>query len=148
MSAIAGGFPTGDYPATSRPAGYDTDRDGMPNTWELQMGLDPDNAADRNSTNLSPEGYTNLEVFLNLIPGDFNADNVVDMADFVKWRKGLDTIYALSDYDVWRAHYGESIGGASGSGSLAVGAIPEPATSTLLILAAGVAAVRRRRRLS
>ena len=111
MTAI-GGFPTADYPTIARPAGYDTDRDGMPNTWELQMGLDPNNAADRNGTDFSAIGYTNLEVFLNLIPGDFNADNSVDFGDYVKWRKGLDTVYTLADYDVWRANFGKSIGSA------------------------------------
>jgi hypothetical protein len=145
MTAL-GGFPTADYPTAARPAGYDTDRDGMPNTWELQMGLDPNNAADRNGTNISAVGYTNLEVFLNLIPGDFNADNSVDLADYVKWRKGLDTVYTLSDYDVWRANFGKSIGGASGSGSLAGGTVPEPATSALAMLAVGAAVVARRRR--
>ena len=60
-----GGFPTAAYPATARAAGYDSDLDGMPNYWEVLMGLDPNNAADRNFTNLSPAGYTNLEVFLN-----------------------------------------------------------------------------------
>ena len=114
----------------------------MPNTWELQMGLDPNNAADRNG--IGPSGYTNLELFLNLIPGDFNADNSVDLADFVKWRKGLGTIYAQSDYDVWRVHYGQSVGGGGGLGSLAVGTVPEPATSILVILAAGAAVATRR----
>jgi hypothetical protein len=109
------------------------------------MGLDPNNAADRNF--ISPSGYTNLELFLNLIPGDFNADNRVDMADFVKWRKGLDTLYTQSDYEVWRAHFGQSVGGGSGggSGSLATDTVPEPATSTLVILAVGAAVVARRR---
>ena len=37
MSSI-GGFPTGAYPTTARPAGYDTDLDGMPNAWELLDG--------------------------------------------------------------------------------------------------------------
>jgi hypothetical protein len=145
MTGVPGGaFPTADYPTTARPAGYDTDRDGMPNTWELQMGLDPNNAADRNI--VSPSGYTNLELFLNLIPGDFNADNQVDLADFIKWRKGLDTIYSQGDYAVWRAHFGESIGIASGSGALAGGAVPEPATSMLMIVAANAVMVSRSRR--
>ncbi|MBN1759337.1 MAG: hypothetical protein JW863_13505 [Chitinispirillaceae bacterium] len=43
----------------------DTDRDGMPDTWEKAHDLDPDNADDRNGTQLSPDGYTNLEVYLN-----------------------------------------------------------------------------------
>jgi len=61
----------------------DTDRDGMPNTWELANNLDPDvknnNAirADRN-WNLSGyrvinnAGYTDLEMYLADIAGDFH----------------------------------------------------------------------------
>ncbi len=48
-------------------APIDSDRDGMPDDWELQNGLDPDNASDRNQTNLSSAGYTNLEVYLDSI---------------------------------------------------------------------------------
>ena len=42
----------------------DTDHDGMPDAWETAHGLNPTNAADRNSYTLSPV-YTNLEVYLN-----------------------------------------------------------------------------------
>jgi pectate lyase len=45
-------------------APLDSDLDGMPDAWESAHGLDP-NAADHNGTVLSPEGYTNLEVYLN-----------------------------------------------------------------------------------
>jgi Domain of unknown function (DUF4082) len=45
----------------------DSDRDGMPDNWEKANGLDPKNALDRNRTNLSNEGYTNLEVYLDSI---------------------------------------------------------------------------------
>jgi hypothetical protein len=62
MSDI-GGFPADDYPMITRPAIYDTDQDGMPNEWELLMGLNPNDAADRNLINVS--GYTNLESYLN-----------------------------------------------------------------------------------
>jgi pectate lyase len=48
-----------------RPAGFDTDADGMPNAFELAHKLDPKNPADGNATALSTEGYTNLEVYLN-----------------------------------------------------------------------------------
>jgi hypothetical protein len=41
----------------------DTDNDGMPDEWELQNGLDPNNPSDRNSIN--EKGYTFLEVYLN-----------------------------------------------------------------------------------
>ena len=43
----------------------DTDHDGMPDRWETEHGLDPTNPADRNGTNLSKIGYTNVEVYIN-----------------------------------------------------------------------------------
>ena len=60
-SANAGGYPT--YAAGTALA--DTDHDGMPDAWETSHGLNPNNAADRNGTGLSPEGYTNVEVYIN-----------------------------------------------------------------------------------
>lgn len=54
----------------------DTDQDGMPDTWEKAHDLDPDNADDRNGTQLSPDGYTNLEVYLNEL-----ADGVTTTTD-------------------------------------------------------------------
>lgn len=57
------------YPEEHRPAVWDTDRDGMPDAWELAHGLDPknpsDGAADRNG-----DGYTNLEDYLNSLVGE------------------------------------------------------------------------------
>jgi hypothetical protein len=50
-------------PMTSRPAGFDTDQDGMPDTWESAQGLNPmlaDNNGDQDA-----DGYTNLEEYLN-----------------------------------------------------------------------------------
>ena len=46
-------------------APIDSDQDGMPDSWEKNNGLNPDNKEDRNSKNLSTVGYTNLEVYLN-----------------------------------------------------------------------------------
>ncbi len=55
----------------SLPAPVDYDRDGMPDAWELDNGLDPD-TQDHNGTDLSPEGYTNLEVYLHsLVVADY-----------------------------------------------------------------------------
>ena len=44
-------------------APLDTDNDGMPDTWELSKGLNP-GIANTNATNLSSQGYTDLEIYL------------------------------------------------------------------------------------
>ena len=49
----------------SRPAGYDTDADGMPNIWETSMGFNPDVKDD--SLDYDNDGYTNIEEYLNMI---------------------------------------------------------------------------------
>jgi len=112
----------------------------MPNTWEELNGLDPGNAADRNFTTLNALGYTNLEMYLNNLvalpasglAGDFNSDSVVDAADYLNWRKGLGTIYIPSDYNIWRANYGQTI---AGSGAASTSTIPEPSTAMILLAA-------------
>lgn len=48
----------------------DTDRDGMPDTWESKHGLNPNQAGDYNGKELSNEGYTNLEMYCNELAGD------------------------------------------------------------------------------
>ncbi|KAA6430658.1 FlgD immunoglobulin-like domain containing protein [Rufibacter glacialis] len=55
-----GGWPT----LQSLPAPVDTDKDGMPDAWETQRGLNPNNAEDRNLDG-NGDGYTNLEEYLN-----------------------------------------------------------------------------------
>jgi hypothetical protein len=62
----AGGYPT----MSSGTAPADADHDGMPDAWETAHGLDPNNADDRNNTNLSLDQYTNLEMYLNELAGD------------------------------------------------------------------------------
>jgi hypothetical protein len=77
-----------------------------------------------------------------VVPGDYNGNGVVDAADYVLWRKGgplqnevntPGTVDA-SDYTAWRARLGNNTAG-SGSGSLDGGAVPEPSTSLLALLA-------------
>ncbi|MEA5426195.1 pectinesterase family protein [Arcicella lustrica] len=46
----------------------DTDKDGMDDLWETANGLNPNNASDGNT--IAPNGYTNLENFLNGINKD------------------------------------------------------------------------------
>jgi hypothetical protein len=71
---VQGGFPHGtEYEKTtnawpnlqSLPLLKDSDNDGMPDSWESKMGLNP-NVADDNKFSLSKE-YTNIEMYLNSI---------------------------------------------------------------------------------
>lgn len=54
----------------SAPAPIDTDSDGMPDEWEIQMKLNPNNPDDRNGDH-NGDGYTNLEEYLNGLVADF-----------------------------------------------------------------------------
>ncbi|HKT04408.1 MAG TPA: hypothetical protein VJT31_33195 [Rugosimonospora sp.] len=45
-------------------APVDTDRDGMPDAWELQHGLNPDDPTDANG-DFDHTGYTNVEKYIN-----------------------------------------------------------------------------------
>jgi hypothetical protein len=58
-----------DLATAARPAEFDSDRDGMPNDFETSHGLDPHDPVDRNGTDLSSEGFTNLEVYLDSLVG-------------------------------------------------------------------------------
>jgi hypothetical protein len=75
-------------------------------------------------------------------PGDLNADGIVDAADYVVGRKSFGTTYTTSDYDVWRAHFGQT----AGHGSVVNGnaAIPEPKTLVLMLAAASWCLLRSR----
>ncbi len=56
-----GGQPT--MTVVTRPAGFDSDNDGIPDTWETAHGLNPNLASDRNLIN--PIGYTLIEQYIN-----------------------------------------------------------------------------------
>ena len=49
----------------SLPAPADSDHDGMPDKWETQKGLNPNDASDGNK--VAADGYTMLEKYLNSI---------------------------------------------------------------------------------
>ena len=72
--------------------------------------------------------------------GDFNADGMVDMSDFVVWRRTLgqtgDSLVADGngngrvddgDYAVWRSHFGQAVGGGG-----AHTVVPEPSAMLLM----------------
>jgi hypothetical protein len=60
---------------TSRPAGWDTDADGMPDWWETKHGLNPNSAAD-NKLDFDNDGYINLQEYLDEI-GAFPAPALI-----------------------------------------------------------------------
>jgi phosphatidylinositol-3-phosphatase len=87
------------------------------------------------------------------LPGDYNHNNIVDAADYVVWRKTFgQTGTGLAadgnnngsidngDYDFWRARFGQAYasGAAFGSAEVFESAVPEPATTVLLVFAAAV----------
>lgn len=57
-----GGQPT--MTQVKRPTGFDTDGDGIPDTWETAHGLNPNSASDGNG-DYTGDGYTNIEKYLN-----------------------------------------------------------------------------------
>jgi hypothetical protein len=59
-----------DYPEVHRPADWDTDGDGMPDSWERARGLNPAEAID-GSADRDGDGYTNLEEYLGWLVGEF-----------------------------------------------------------------------------
>ena len=73
------------------------------------------------------------------LPGDYSRDGSVDAADYVVWRK---TGGSQDDYNIWRAHFGQTAG--SGTGASANAAVPEPATLVLLMFAAAGWCLMRR----
>ena len=78
-----------------------------------------------------------------VLPGDYNADGVVDAADYTVWRDLLGQAAALpnetvtlgmvtiEDYDEWTANFGSTLG----SDSLSNASVPEPHTWVLLSFA-------------
>ena len=65
--ADVNGYTEDNFPSETRPEGFDTDQDGMPDEWETANGLDPNNPDDANLYTLDTEKgwYTNIEVYLN-----------------------------------------------------------------------------------
>lgn len=62
------------YPVVTRPAHWDTDRDGMPDWWETLHGLNASSGfGDFSESNADPDGdgYTRLEDYLNTLAGPF-----------------------------------------------------------------------------
>lgn len=77
--ADVNGYTEANFGTASRPADFDTDKDGIPDSWEIANGLDPNDATDALTYSLDSKGYyTNLEVYANSLVEDImkqgNAD--------------------------------------------------------------------------
>ena len=79
------GYTESTFGTASRPADFDTDKDGIPDAWELANGLNPNDDSDALTYSLDGKGYyTNLEVYANLLvedimkQGNADAENKVD----------------------------------------------------------------------
>ena len=83
--ADVNGYTEANFGTASRPADFDTDKDGIPDSWETANGLDPNDATDALTYSLdSKEYYTNLEVYANSLvenimkQGNADAESKVD----------------------------------------------------------------------
>ena len=82
------------------------------------------------------------------LPGDYNADGVVNTSDYTVWRDNLgapagtlvnDTVggaIGLAQYNLWKSNFGQLA--ASGAAVITNGTVPEPTTRLLLLAAIGV----------
>ncbi len=59
-------------------APVDTDKDGMPDTWEIANNLNPNNASDRNT--VGADGYTMLEKYINCLVGEGSCGNTFSLS--------------------------------------------------------------------
>lgn len=83
----------------SRPAGFDTDGDGMPDTWETAHGLNPNSASDGNG-DYTGDGYTNVEKYLNSLADDACPSGVPTTPPETADAGTSDAAPALSDANV------------------------------------------------
>ena len=73
------GYTEDNFGTASRPEGFDTDQDGIPDEWETANGLNPNDKSDAANITIDSKGwYTNLEVYANSLVEDImkagNAD--------------------------------------------------------------------------
>lgn len=95
----------------NRPAGWDTDGDGMPDAWEIEHGLNPNVA--NNNGDFDHDGYTDLEEYLNEVaawpaPGVINFTGATNTryAEIFNWQvsgeplniTGLGTVTTASEW--------------------------------------------------
>ena len=87
--------------STSHPDDFDTDKDGIPDAWEIANNLNPNNASDAFTYTLDTEKgwYTNLEVYANSLIEDImkagNADGESNFTEYYPIWKSPTAIHTL-----------------------------------------------------
>jgi len=86
--------------STSHPNDFDTDKDGIPDAWEIANNLDPNNGNDAHTYTLDAKGwYTNLEVYANSLVEDImkegNADGESNFTEYYPAWKSPTAIHAV-----------------------------------------------------
>ena len=81
------GYTETNFGTGSRPAGFDTDKDGIPDEWEKANGLNPNDESDALTYSLDKKGYyTNIEVYANSLVENImkseNADAIDAVAEY------------------------------------------------------------------
>ena len=71
------GYTEANFGTGTRPADFDTDKDGIPDEWEKANGLNPNDASDALTYSLDEKGYyKNIEVYANsLVENIMKAEN-------------------------------------------------------------------------
>lgn len=78
------GYTEVNFGTGSRPAGFDTDKDGIPDEWEKANCLNPNDASDALTYSLDKKGYyTNIEVYANSLVENIMKSENTDAIDAV-----------------------------------------------------------------
>ena len=98
------GYTESTFGTASHPADFDTDKDGIPDAWELANGLNPNDDSDALTYSLDGKGYyTNLEVYANSLvedimkQGNTDAENKVDEY-YPEWKNPTGISQVITSY--------------------------------------------------
>lgn len=120
----------------------------------------PTSAAVNKSALFLGSGILNVGAAPAILIGDYDGNGVVDARDYIVWREAVVAgqttltnrdpsnmgVVGPADFNSWKGNFGKT-GPGSGGGTVLVGAVPEPATAAMLLVAlAGVAGVGTRGR--